>query len=120
MLNLDTHILIWALSGDLTKKEKKLLQANEWSISAISLWEIFKLNQLGRIDIDLDDLELKTDIQALKIWPLNYEVCSALNKLDFKSDPADEIIAATSLVYKVPLVTRDKIMLRSKIIPKAL
>ncbi len=38
-------------------------------------------------------------------------------KLDFKSDPADELIAATSIVYQVPLVTRDKKMRRSKLVP---
>jgi PIN domain nuclease of toxin-antitoxin system len=39
--------------------------------------------------------------------------------LDFDSDPADEIIAATSLVHRVPLMTRDRKMRRSKLVPIA-
>jgi len=36
------------------------------------------------------------------------EVCLNIAALDFVSDPADELIAATSLTYRVPLVTRDE------------
>ena len=36
------------------------------------------------------------------------------------SDPADEIIAATSVVHNIPLLTRDHIMRTSKIVPLAL
>jgi PIN domain nuclease of toxin-antitoxin system len=39
--------------------------------------------------------------------------------LDFDSDPADEIIAATSVVHRVPLLTRDRRMRRSKLVPIA-
>ena len=40
-------------------------------------------------------------------------------RLDIDSDPADELIAATSIVHKVPLLTRDRVLLRSKQIPLA-
>jgi PIN domain nuclease of toxin-antitoxin system len=36
--------------------------------------------------------------------------------LDFKSDPADELIAATSLTYQVPLLTRDDRIRTSKLV----
>ena len=42
MLNLDTHILIHALQGSLTRKEHKILSSDTWSISGIVLWEISK------------------------------------------------------------------------------
>ena len=48
MLNLDTHIVLHALAGSLTRREEKLLRRELWSISAIVLWEITKLAQLGR------------------------------------------------------------------------
>ena len=54
MLNLDTHILLYALTDDLTRRERALLSNETWSISAIVLWEIAKLSELGRIEIDLD------------------------------------------------------------------
>jgi hypothetical protein len=37
MLNLDTHILLYALTGDLTPRERSLLANETWSISAIVL-----------------------------------------------------------------------------------
>ena len=43
-------------------------------------------------------------------------VCLCLHDLDFRSDPADEIIAATSLAHRVPLVTRDARLRRSRVV----
>lgn len=37
MLNLDTHILIYALSDELTKAERKVLRQHEWCVSSIVL-----------------------------------------------------------------------------------
>lgn len=56
---LDTHILIDLLVGHLSPREDKLIRKHEWAISDIVLWEIFKLNQLKRIEIDLNDSEIK-------------------------------------------------------------
>ncbi len=50
---------------------------------------------------------------------LNVDTHVLVFALDFKSDPADELIAATSIVRSVPLVTRDKRMRRSRIVPLA-
>jgi PIN domain nuclease of toxin-antitoxin system len=44
---------------------------------------------------------------------------TAACQLDFRGDPADEIIAATSLVHNVPLVTRDRVIRSSKVVPLA-
>ena len=50
MLNLDTHILIKAFDGSLTPRERNVLAEDpEWAISAVVLWEIAKLRELGRI-----------------------------------------------------------------------
>jgi len=119
MLNLDTHILIHALGGTLTAREFRLLSGEPWSISAIAIWEVAKLAQLGRIALDVDSAEFARALSAVHIWPLDLAVCRALKKLDFRGDPADELIAATSLVHNVPLVTRDRRMRQSQIVPLA-
>ena len=108
MLNLDTHILIHALDGSLTQREKRVLKNDtEWGISAIVLWEIEKLYEKKRIRFGLDSLELAEALGHIHVWPISPEVCLNMRKLDFESDPADELIAATSLTHSVPLVTRD-------------
>jgi PIN domain nuclease of toxin-antitoxin system len=119
MLNLDTHVLIYALAGRLSARERRLLESDSWSIAAISLWEISKLAQLGRIEVDLDGPELTRLLARIHTWPLTFEVCRAIRDLDFRGDPADELIAATSVVHRVPLVTRDRQIRRSKLVPLA-
>lgn len=119
MLNLDTHVLLRALADDLTPRERALLASSPWGISAIVLWEVAKLAQLRRIDLDLDDRETIDALSQLHVWPIDLDVVRCLRKLDFKSDPADELIAATSIVHAAPLLTRDRRIRRSKLVPFA-
>lgn len=119
MLNLDTHILIFAVDGALRPAERKLLSSNRWSVSAIVLWELVKLVQLGRISMDLDDRDVRHVLARLHVWPIDLEVARTSVNLDFRGDPADEIIAATSIVHDIPLLTRDSAIRRSRLVPLA-
>lgn len=119
MLNLDTHVLLHALAGTPTPAERRLLASDSWSISAIVLWEIAKLAQLQRISLDIDSPELARALARIHVWPLDLAVCRAVRNPDFRGDPADEIIAATSLVHHVPLLTRDRRIRESKLVPLA-
>jgi PIN domain nuclease of toxin-antitoxin system len=116
MLNLDTHILLHALTDSVTPRERKLLSAQTWSISAIVPWEIAKLAQLGRIEVDLNAPLLLRTLSKLHVWPIDLAVCRTVVRLDFRGDPADEIIAATSIVQGIPLLTRDRAIKRSKMV----
>lgn len=119
MLSLDTHILIHALGGSLRPREQDLLERNEWSISAIVLWELAKLAQLGRIRLHLDDREVVRVLSGIHQWPINLAIALTSTRLDFTGDPADELIAATSVVHEVPLLTRDTTILGSRLVPLA-
>lgn len=119
MLNLDTHILLFALAGELKPAERRLLEGDRWSISAIVLWEIAKLAQLGRIDVDLDDRAVAKALAAVQVWPITREIAVTSTRLDVKGDPADELIAATSVVHDIRLITRDRNLRRSKLVPLA-
>jgi PIN domain nuclease of toxin-antitoxin system len=119
MLNLDTHILVFALAGQVTTAERKILAKDRWSISGIVLWEIFKLRQLGKIQLSVSDTDFQLALDSVHIWPLDIQVFKALAQLDFHNDPVDEIIAATSLAFNVPLITRDRKILASKVVPLA-
>jgi PIN domain nuclease of toxin-antitoxin system len=116
MLNLDTHILIHAISGLLTGAERQELAAAPWGISDIVFWEIEMLHARGRIRFGLDHPPLIEVLRRVHIWPITPAICRKLRTLDFHSDPADEIIAATSLAYDVPLVTRDSKIRSSKLL----
>ena len=119
MVNLDTHILIYFLQGTLTKRELKLIGDLTLCISGVVLWEIFKLKQIGRIEFEWNQ-EILLFIRSLVILPMDASVFLSLPELDFRSDPIDEIIAATSIAHSVPLLTRDKKILKSKVVPLAI
>lgn len=119
MLNLDTHIIIYSMTGELRPRERQLLESNRWAASAISLWEIAKLEQLGRISIELESKAVRRFLGEIRIWPIDLPIATQSTRLDFTGDPADEIIAATSVVHQIPLVTRDQTIRKSRIVPLA-
>ena len=47
------------------------------------------------------------------------EIARTTTQLDVRGDPADELIAATSVVHNVPILTRDRALLKSKVVPLA-
>lgn len=107
MLNLDTHIFLDAARNKLERAELALLRRQApFGISAIVLWEVEILYRVGRIQYGLDSPVVAAMLESVVIWPLDVAVCLALLRLDFKADPADEIIAATSLAKRVPLLTQ--------------
>lgn len=119
MINLDTHIVIHAITGELEPHEARLLRTRRWGISGIVLWELAMLARGGRIQLAIDDPEVAQVLASVHTWPLTLEIARAIADLDFRGDPADEIIAATSLVHRVPLLTRDRRLLASKRVPLA-
>lgn len=120
MLNLDTHVVIYMFSGELTDREQALLATEPLGISSIVLWEIARLRELGRISAGLEHAGLCRLLSKLHVWEIDQDVCRAMVRdLDFESDPADELIAATSIVHRAPLVTRDRKLLGSRVVPLA-
>jgi len=69
--------------------------------------------------MDLADREVSRLLARLHIWPIDLEIAKASICPDFRADPADEIIAATSIVHGIPLLTRDRIISQSKLVPLA-
>ncbi len=117
-LLLDTHTLIWFVSG-CEKLNPKGLQAIESAIkqrtvylSAISFWEIAMLAKKQRIILNepiLSWLKKAIKILGLRILEISPEV--AVESIDLPGeshgDPADRMIIATARLYELKLVTRD-------------
>lgn len=119
MLNLDTQIVIKLLLGELTDRERRLVTGDALAISDIVIWEIAKLNQLRRIELPTQSPRFESFLGEVRIFPIDLRVVTAMARLDFRSDPADEIISATSLAYGIDLLTRDARILASKVVPLA-
>ena len=119
MLNLDTHILIEGLTGGLTRRELDLVKNGTIAVSDIVLWELSKLVQRRPFSIDLEGSSFRSLLRQLTVYPITLEIARKSTELDFKSDPADELIAATSIVERIPLLTRNRKILKSRMVPFA-
>lgn len=113
---LDTHVWIWvsvedkrSLSG---KADRLLRQAKQKWISAISCWELAKLVEKKRISFSIPLvtwMRRSLNELSINIADLSPEIAVESTQLnDFHNDPADQIIAATSRVLGMPLLTSDR------------
>jgi PIN domain nuclease of toxin-antitoxin system len=114
---MDTHVWIWIILDDqrsLSRKARKVLidqpSGRKW-ISAISCWELAKLVERGRLGFSipvLDWIRRSLNEQAIQVADLSPEIAVESTRLSgFHRDPADQIIAATSRILGLPLVTAD-------------
>lgn len=118
MIVLDTHTLVWWVTGDATLSKKALKaierEQNGGSIivSAISAWEIAMLVAHGRLVLSMDAsswLATVAEIEAVRFYPVDIEIAAKSVDLpgEFHKDPADRMIVATARKLAAPLVTKD-------------
>jgi len=91
-------------------------------VSDISLWEIATLHALGRIRLALplrDWLERAVAPPLVQLCGISPAVASEVAALPatFHRDPADRIIVATARVMGATLLTSDRRITRSKVVP---
>ena len=120
MIVLDTHALVWWVTGaktQLSKAASKLIDAElksgEIIVSSISAWEISMLIERGRLALSKDVAEwlaLVGQIEGLRFAPVDNDIGVASTRLpgDFHNDPADRIIVATARKFSAALVTADE------------
>jgi PIN domain nuclease of toxin-antitoxin system len=119
-LVLDTHAVIWYLSGSkqLSSIARGIIATEERNgesifVSAISLVEIVYLAERGRLpSAALQSLgdALKDPSGSMVVAPLNAAVAEAVQRISRVAVPdmPDRIIAATAVHLKAELVTRDR------------
>ena len=128
MIVLDTHVIIWdaLASENLSAAAREAIaqanQADGFIICDISLWEIAMLLQKGRLQVDIDCITFinlllqanKTIVQSIspQIATLAAQFPEPINK-----DPADRLIAATTVTENATLITADRNLQNSTLIP---
>jgi PIN domain nuclease of toxin-antitoxin system len=119
MIVLDTHALLWWVSGDAalsrTAKEHITVEMEGGAImvSSMSAWELTMLVERGRVDLSVDVekwLSLVSRINNVHFVSVDNDIAVKSVTLpgEFHKDPADRIIVATARKLAAPLVTADE------------
>ncbi len=125
---LDTHVLLYWLQRDSRLSEAQVAVLSQASsdaplwVSDISLWEIATLVNLGRIRLHLplrDWLEAAVAPPLVRRVSLSPTVAATVAELPdrFHRDPAGRIIVASALTIGATLLTQDRRILESGLVP---
>lgn len=119
-LLLDTHILLWLDCNDkkLGPESRNTISA-AWregciAVSAISFWEAAMLQARKRIALPVSVSLWRSNWLAagLQELPLNGDIAlTAVELIEFHSDPADRFITATAQRIQAQLITADNAIL---------
>jgi PIN domain nuclease of toxin-antitoxin system len=126
---LDTHAWVaWMLgSDDLPAPTHDALERLPLDtrpyLSAISLWEVAMLVDLGRLSLSMPLIEwlsLAAHPRTVKLVPMSPAIAVGTAALpsSFHRDPADRIIVATCLELDAPLLTYDRSIMRSRLVTR--
>jgi PIN domain nuclease of toxin-antitoxin system len=125
---LDTHVLLWWLEARsrLRKSQEEVIERaggeHTLLVSGISLWEIAALTELGRIRLQLplrewlDRATAPPLVERVGISPAVAAEVAALPPQSHR-DPADRIIVATARVHGATLLTCDRRIIASGLVP---
>lgn len=125
---LDTHVLLWWLEGGerLSVTQRRAIADGRRHppllVSDITLWEIAVLTDLGRVRLALplrEWLERATAPPLVQRQGISPAIAAEVASLPatFHRDPADRILVATARVLGATLVTSDKRILESRLVP---
>jgi PIN domain nuclease of toxin-antitoxin system len=116
---LDTHALVWWVSGDERLSpaaadaiRSELANAGQIMVSAISFWEIAMLLERGRMALamELDEWWSAVEsIECVSVVPVSPRLAVQSVRLpgEFHKDPADRMIVALARELNAPLLTAD-------------
>jgi PIN domain nuclease of toxin-antitoxin system len=127
LILLDTHVVVW-LTSDPDKLSAKARAAIEVSrkngegiaVCDITLLELTTLASKSRIHLGLSLESILMEIEArFVVLPITGRACARVMSFPstYPKDPADRIIAATALVEGLSLITADREIRRSKLVP---
>lgn len=113
-LLLDTHLLLWWLDGDprLPQDVMERVRARDAQVfvSQASLWEMAIKWSLGRLQVDLAELERQVPQQGFQWLPIRNRHLLAVAELerdDQHRDPFDRLLVCQSRVEPLLLLSCD-------------
>ena len=124
MIVLDTHALVWWVSGSdrLSARAKRAINQSLRNgpavASTITVLEIATAVRRGRLELGSPLGEWLTDLCALpelRFEPLSVEIAQLAGSFEDPApgDPVDRIIVATARTLRAKLVTADEVLRKS-------
>lgn len=126
---LDTHAWVWWVGRNKRPGTGTLAALDELPadgrpyLSGISLWEVATLVARGRMSLALplaEWLEAAAHPRTVRLVAITPAVAADTAALPatFQRDPADRLIVSTCRVMGLPLLTRDRRILRSRLVSR--
>jgi PIN domain nuclease of toxin-antitoxin system len=127
LILVDTHVIVW-LAFDQSQISSKARAAIDearaighgLAISDMTLWEVGTLASKGRIDLGISLESFLQEVESrFAVLPITGRACARAMSFPtaYPKDPVDRIIGATALVEGLSLITADREIRRSKLIP---
>ena len=118
MIYLDTHVVVWLYTGQVSKlsvQARDLINENPIYISVIVRLELQYLYEIQRITDEANEVLLDlSDRIGLKICDQSFNtIISETLKLSWARDPFDRIIVANAALSSSILVTKDQYILEN-------
>ncbi|WP_446008649.1 type II toxin-antitoxin system VapC family toxin [Candidatus Electrothrix sp.] len=112
---LDTHVVVWLYSGDLSllsEKACQLIEENELLISPLVLLELQYLFEIKRITVEPTVIfdSLAESIGLEKCRASFARVITEAMRISWTRDPFDRIITATAMIHQAGLLTKDEMI----------
>ena len=122
MLVLDTHAALW-WSADPKRLSARAVSAIEAAeklgVPSIVFWEISLLVRKGKLALAMPVAEWAEKlcrIRRVAEIPLTMDIAILADSLAMHPDPADRFIVASAIKHQAPLVTRDRLIRRLKLV----
>ena len=110
-LLLDTHILLWLMQDapQLSPAARRLIvDAESVYVSSVSLWEVAIKRSLGKLRLDLDELDRHLAASAIQALGVSWAHARQLRQLPaHHGDPFDRMLIAQAMAEPLHLLTYD-------------
>lgn len=117
---LDTHLVLWWMSGEAGRISKKALAALgsegfDPVVSAVTMWEVAIKRRLGKLDAPADLLP-QLERAGVELLPVTARHADLVGSLPLHHrDPFDRLLVAQATLEGLPLVSSDKSLRRYEI-----
>lgn len=112
---LDTHVLLWFLSGDgrMSNTSLRLVSSpdNRCFVSIASLWEIAVKIKIGKLNLSIEfrDLVNTLNDNNIETLPITFDhILETMNLEDHHRDPFDRIILAQAKHEVLTIISKDE------------